>query len=79
MAEPVQTEMRLYMATDFPAAGHILGEARSCDHSAIRATIGVRKVGWLDQQGLVWMSFKDWTEAGSPNGSITPLLIQKEC
>jgi len=35
----------------------------------------LRRIGWLDQRGQVWLRSSDWIAAGGPNGSITPLLI----
>ncbi len=35
----------------------------------------LRRIGWLDQRGQVWLRSSDWMAAGGPNGSITPLLI----
>lgn len=35
----------------------------------------LRRIGWLDQRGQVWLRSSDWMKAGGPNGSITPLLI----
>lgn len=79
MAEPVQTGMRLWSGTEWTAAGHVSGEASPCDHEVPRAQIKVRRVGWLDQKGMVWLDQQDWIDAGGPNGSITPLLIVTGC
>jgi hypothetical protein len=79
MTAPVQTDMRLWSGTKWTAAGHVSGEARPCDHDVPRAQIEMRIVGWLDQRGQVWLTDKDWMEAGGPNGSITPLLIAPGC
>ena len=79
VAKTWETGMRLYEGEPWPATGHISGEASSCDHEVPRAQITLRRIGWLDQKGFVWASAKDWQEAGGPNGSITPLLINPGC
>lgn len=79
MTAPVQTDMRLWQGKPWRATGHATGAAKACDHDVENVEIEVRIVGWLDQQGQVWLTDKDWMEAGGPNGSITPLLIAPGC
>lgn len=80
MAEAVPTGMRLYEGEDWKASGHQVAEQmRVCDHEMPLATIILRRIGWIDQNGWVWLSEKDWRDAGGPNGSITPLLINPGC
>ncbi len=49
------------------------------DHKVPERTIRLRRIGWIDQAGTVWVSSLDWQQAGGPNGSITPLLINPGC
>jgi hypothetical protein len=79
IADPVQTEMRLHKGVEWVVSGHVNGDAGTCDHDVPRAQIILRRIGWLDQKGNVWISSQDWQNAGAPNGSITPLLIAEEC
>ena len=80
MIKPVQTGMRLDKVENWPVSGHVNGPVpRPCGHDISRATITVRRIGWIDQNGQVWRSESDWINFGSPNGSITPLLISAEC
>lgn len=53
--------------------------APTCDHEVPNATIKLRRIGFIDQRGCVWVSSKDWQDAGGPNGSITPLYINPGC
>lgn len=48
-------------------------------HDILRTTVVLRRIGWLDQKGNVWIDEKAWRDAGGPNGSITPLLINPGC
>lgn len=48
-------------------------------HDVLRSTVVLRRIGWLDQKGNVWIDEKAWRDAGGPNGSITPLLINPGC
>lgn len=79
MPESYPTGLRLHETMKWPVEGHVVGEARACEHDVKRARIEVRVIGWLDQAGNVWLSDRDWVEAGGPNGSITPLLINPGC
>jgi hypothetical protein len=79
MGEPYPTGLKLYETQKWPVDGHVIGKARPCDHDVEKARIEVRKIGWLDQKGNVWLSDKDWMDHGGPNGSITPLLIADTC
>jgi hypothetical protein len=79
VAEPVQTGMRLHDGEDWPTRGHVVTPALRCDHNVPNASIMLRRIGWLDQRGMVWLSDREWMAAGSPNGSITPLLISAGC
>ena len=79
MPEPVLTDMRLYQGEKWPVEGHVMRKARPCDHDVERACIELRRIGWLDQAGNVWITGEDWVRAGGPNGSITPLLIAPGC
>lgn len=49
------------------------------DHDVPRYTVNLRQIGWIDQSGRVWLTSQDWQDAGGPNGSITPLLINPGC
>jgi hypothetical protein len=68
---------------DWPATAHMAqsdGSLGRCnDHEVPTATIRLRRIGWLDQAGNVWINEADWRKAGGPNGSITPLLINPGC
>lgn len=58
---------------------HQLFTVDTCAHEVPRAEVTLRRIGWIDQAGVVWVSEKDWRQAGGPNGSITPLLINPGC
>lgn len=79
MPDSYPTGMRLHEGENWPVVGHVTGNAGSCDHDVPRAKIELRRIGWLDQKGNVWLSTKQWADAGAPNGSITPLLIALGC
>lgn len=79
MAESYPTGMRLHEGRACFVEGHVIGTAGTCDHDIPRAKIEMRRIGWIDQKGNVWLSSTDWTNAGAPNGSITPLLIDPGC
>lgn len=73
------TGMRLHEAEDFTASGRLVGEPAQESGRAegvMKAEIRMRRVGWLDQKGRVWLSVPP--SAAFDGGSLTPLLIQVE-
>lgn len=73
MAQGWQTGLELHQAEPFDASGQLRGEVREDAERKI-AVIGMRRVGWLDQRGRVWLSCPPAREFDG--GSLTPLLIQ---
>lgn len=49
------------------------------DHEVPKYTVTLRQIGWIDQAGNVYVTEKEWRDAGGPNGSITPLLVNPGC
>jgi hypothetical protein len=66
---------------DWPTKAHGTGKMEMCayGHDKVVVTIKLRRVGWLDQAGNVWVSDKEWRDAGAPHGSITALLVNPGC
>jgi len=70
--------MRLYAGEKWEVAGHVGPHpARPCDHDVPRASVMVRRIGWLDQKGRVWTQTPP--SASFDGGSLTPLLIAVQC
>lgn len=74
-----QTDLTLYEGEDWPTTGHITKrQPRECpDHEVLQATIGLRRIGWIDQKGRVYKETP--SQAGFDGGSLTPLLINPGC
>jgi hypothetical protein len=72
--------MRLHEGEDFTASGvmtHLDREPIVAGaEPPIRASVLMRRVGWLDQKGRVWLKTPPSREFDG--GSLTPLLIQIE-
>jgi hypothetical protein len=73
------TGMRLHQAEDFTASGRLRSppwQEEDRAEGVMRASIRMRRVGWLDQKGRVWVTVPP--APGFDGGSLTPLLIQEE-
>jgi hypothetical protein len=74
---PLRVNKTIY---DALVSGHASEQQTvSCDHGVPRATIQLRCIGYIDQQGNVWTSSRAWMSAGGPHGSVTPLYINPGC
>jgi hypothetical protein len=78
----VRTPMRLHAGEEFTASGlltHVAGDpvaSPTPNDQPLWASIRMRRIGWLDQKGRVWMTIP--STATFDGGSLTPLLIQEE-
>lgn len=68
------TGMALSVSADFVARGRVQGKLDDDEAGKLTAPILMRKVGWLDQRGRVWLEVPPM--ADFDGGSLTPLLIQ---
>ena len=72
------TPMRLNVGENWEVTGHVgPREPRPCDHDVLRASVMMRRVGWLDQKGRVWTEIPP--SASFDGGSLDPLLIAVPC
>lgn len=60
---------------DEATEGFVYARTAMSRHGTKVPVARLRLIGWLDQRGQIWLRSSDWTKAGGPNGSITPLLI----
>lgn len=77
-----QTELKLYETRDLDIWGHAskTQASRPCrnGHSVTTHTVIASQIGWIDQKGRVYPN--DFTlPKPFDGGSITPLLVQKDC
>jgi hypothetical protein len=79
LAEGWPTLLRESQGEDWLVIGHTWRTPiRKCDHEdAELATLKLRRVGWLDQKGRVWVVQPTTREFDG--GSLTPLLIDPGC
>ena len=82
MAEDIRrhaTSLKLHETRDHEIRGHagLRGASRPCPngHAVTTHTIIVSQIGWIDQRGTVYPN----GYSGEFSGSLTPLLVQKDC
>lgn len=72
-ATPTDTGMRLHAGKPWPVQGDRLPDDDGYPSFERSTTATLRRVGWLDQKGRVWLQIPP--TLGFDGGSLTPLLI----
>jgi hypothetical protein len=73
-----QTDLTLYEGQSWDTAAHVSRtDTRQCEHDVPRATVQLRRIGWIDQKGRVYKEVPPTAEFDG--GSLTPLLINPGC